>query len=298
MSKVFIFGCGYLGIRLADTLIATGHEVGALTKNETFADVLRARGTTEVIVDRLESDTWHGLVGNDYTKIINCVSSAGNGLSGYESSYYEGQASIIQWAKSHSIETFVYTSSTSVYPENSGGLVSEDSLKEDSVHSDTAQVLIRSENLIESNQSHFDDYFILRLSGIYGPKRHYLLNQIQSSSAIAGSGDYFMNMIHIDDIVTAIIGLINVKADIPSGIYNLSDDMPTQKKVVVEWLANEVGIAVPVFDKDSVTQRNASRKTRTKNRRIANTKIKEALGLVLKYPSYKEGYTHIISQLS
>ena len=298
MSKVFIFGCGYLGMRLADTLIAAGHEVGALTKNETFAEVLKARGITEVIVDRLESDSWHSLVGNDYTKIINCVSSAGNGLSGYESSYYEGQASIIQWAKSHSIETFVYTSSTSVYPENSGSWVSEDSLKEDSVHSDTAQVLRRSENLIESNQSHFDNYFILRLSGIYGPERHYLLNQIQSSNAIAGSGDYFMNMIHVDDIVSAIIGLIDVKSNIPSGIYNLSDDMPTKKEVVVEWLANELGIAVPTFDKDLVTQRNASRKTRTKNRRIANTKIKEAMGLVLKYPSYKEGYTQIIGQLS
>ena len=234
MSKVFIFGCGYLGIRLADTLIAAGHEVSALTKNETFAEVLKAIGITEVIVDRLESDSWHSLVGNDYTKIINCVSSAGNGLSGYESSYYEGQASIIQWAKSHSIERFVYTSSTSVYPENSGNWVSEDSLKRDSVHSDTAQVLRRSENLIESNQSHFDNYFILRLSGIYGPERHYLLNQIQSSNAIAGSGDYFMNMIHVDDIVSAIIRLIDVKSNIPSGIYNLSDDMPTQKEIVVE----------------------------------------------------------------
>lgn len=298
MSKVFIFGCGYLGMRLADTLIAAGHEVGALTKNETFAKVLKARGITKVIVNRLESDSWYNLVGNDYTKIINCVSSAGNGLSGYESSYHEGQASIIQWAKSQSIERFVYTSSTSVYPENSGGLVSEDSIKDESVHSDTAEVLRRSENLIESSQSHFDNYFILRLSGIYGPKRHYLLNQIQSCSVIAGSGDYFMNMIHVDDIVSAIIGLIDVKADIPSGIYNLSDDMPTQKKVVVEWLANELGIVVPSFDKDLVTQRNALRKTRTNNRRIANTKIKEAMGLVLKYPSYKEGYTQIISQLS
>ena len=79
-------------------------KVGALTKNETFAEVLKARGITEVIVDRLESDSWHSLVGNDYTKIINCVSSAGNGLSGYESSYYEGQASIIQWAKSQPLK--------------------------------------------------------------------------------------------------------------------------------------------------------------------------------------------------
>ena len=87
-----------------------------------------------------------------------------------------------------------------------------------------------------------------------------------------------MNMIHVDDIVSAIIRLIDVKSDMPSGIYNLSDDMPTKKEVVVEWLANELGIAVPTFDKDLVTQRNASRKTRTKNRRIANTKIKRPWG--------------------
>ena len=41
--------------------------------------------------------------------------------------------------------------------------------------------------------------------------------------------------------------------------------MPTQKEIVVEWLANELGIAVPpTFDKDLVTQRNASRKAELK----------------------------------
>ena len=51
MSKVFIFGCGYLGIRLADTLINHGCEVGALTKNQTYAEILKAKGIKEVIVD-------------------------------------------------------------------------------------------------------------------------------------------------------------------------------------------------------------------------------------------------------
>ena len=298
MSKVFIFGCGYLGVRLADALINLGYEVGALTKNQDYAEVLKAKGIKQVIVDRLESDTWHSLVGGEYSKIINCVSSAGNGLSGYESSYYEGQASIIRWAESQSIESFIYTSSTSVYPENSGAWVSEDSLIEEAIQSDTARILRRSENLIEKNQSQLGRYFILRLSGIYGPDRHYLLNQIQSSKVIAGAGDYFMNMIHVDDIVSVILRMMNAKESMASGVYNLSDDTPTQKEMVVEWLANQLSLTVPTFDKDLLSQRNASRKTRTKNRRIANTKLKEALGFALKYPSYKEGYSQIIRQLS
>jgi nucleoside-diphosphate-sugar epimerase len=298
MSKIFIFGCGYLGIRLADTLINHGYEVGALTKNQTYAEILKAKGIKEVIVDRLESDTWHSLVGSEYSKIINCVSSAGNGLSGYESSYHQGQASIIRWAKSHSVKSFIYTSSTSVYPEDSGAWVEESSLEDEAIHSDAAQILRRAENLIEKNQSHFGQYFILRLSGIYGPKRHYLLNQIQSSNVIAGSGDYFMNMIHVDDILSAIVKLINSEVSIASGIYNLSDDTPTRKEDVVEWLAEQLNLSVPSFDKDLLSQRNASRKTRTKNRRIANRKLKDSLGLALKYPSYKEGYSQIIKQLS
>ena len=298
MSKVFIFGCGYLGIRLADTLINHGYEVGALTKNQTYAEILKAKGIKEVIVDRLESDTWHSLVGSEYSKIINCVSSAGNGLSGYESSYHQGQASIIRWAKSHSVKSFIYTSSTSVYPEDSGAWVEENSLEDEAIHSDAAQILRRAENLIEKNQSHFGQYFILRLSGIYGPKRHYLLNQIQSYKVIAGSGDYFMNMIHVDDILSAILKLINSEEPIASGIYNLSDDTPTRKEDVVEWLAEQLNLSVPSFDKDLLSQRNASRKTRTKNRRIANRKLKDSLGLALKYPSYKEGYSQIIKQLS
>lgn len=298
MSKVFIFGCGYLGIRLADTLINHGYEVGALTKNQTYAEILKAKGIKEVIVDRLESDTWHSLVGSEYSKIINCVSSAGNGLSGYESSYHQGQASIIRWAKSHSVKSFIYTSSTSVYPEDSGAWVEENSLEDEAIHSDAAQILRRAENLIEKNQSHFGQYFILRLSGIYGPKRHYLLNQIQSSKVIAGSGDYFMNMIHVDDILSAILKLINSEEPIASGIYNLSDDTPTRKEDVVKWLAEQLNLSVPSFDKDLLSQRNASRKTRTKNRRIANRKLKDSLGLALKYPSFKEGYSQIIKQLS
>lgn len=298
MSKVFIFGCGYVGTRLADALMNMGHEVGALTKNLAYANVLKAKGVKEVIIDRLESNSWHSLVSADYTKIINCVSSAGNGLSGYESSYYQGQASILKWAKSQSIEIFIYTSSTSVYPENSGAWVSENSLRDELINSDTAMVLRRSENLIEKNASDFGRYFILRLSGIYGPERHYLLNQIQSSNAIAGSGDYFMNMIHVDDIVSVILKMINVKETVASGIYNLSDDLPTQKERVVKWLAAQLELDAPTFDEALLSQRHASRKTRTKNRRISNTKIKEAMGFVLKYPSYKEGYSQIVSELS
>ncbi|PDH26368.1 MAG: hypothetical protein CNB76_02355 [Puniceicoccaceae bacterium MED-G32] len=107
-----------------------------------------------------------------------------------------------------------------------------------------------------------------------------------------------MNMIHVDEIVSVITRLLDSKRSIASGIYNLSDDTPTEKEAVVKWLADQLGIASPTFDKDLLSQRHLSRKTRTKNRRIANTKLKEALGLGFKYPSYKEGYSQIIRQLT
>ena len=53
MSKVFIFGCGYLGLHLVDALHAQGFTVGALTKNPSTVEQLRGKGFCEVIESRL-----------------------------------------------------------------------------------------------------------------------------------------------------------------------------------------------------------------------------------------------------
>ena len=69
----------------------------------------------------------------------------------------------------------------------------------------TGQVLCQSERLLADAANSFGAWYVLRLAGIYGPRRHYLLDLLRSGeSVIAGAGDYFLNLIHRDDVVTAI----------------------------------------------------------------------------------------------
>lgn len=294
MRKVFIFGCGYLGLRLVDALIKQGYSVGALTKNQSIIEQLREKALCDVIHARLESDDWHRKIASDYTHVINCVSSAGNGLEGYHSSYYEGQASIIRWARSQSIERLIYTSSTSVYSRDDGTWVDEGAMDSASTLTETGAVLREAESIIERNHREFEAYYILRLSGIYGPERHYLLNQLRLGEAIQGSADNYMNMIHVADIVGVILRLIQSEKPFASGIYNLSDDRPTEKNKVAQWLSQQAGLAEPVFAGNIPTDRQRVRRTRSKNRRIANDKLKEILNYTFLYPSYREGYSEIL----
>ena len=122
-ESVFIFGCGYVGTALAQSLISNNVRVGALTRNPDKAAKLRELGISEVIEAELDSYDWHNLINDRYLAVVNCVSSASGGIDGYVKSYLNGQQSILEWAKSQSIMTYVYTSSTSVYPQDEGMVV-------------------------------------------------------------------------------------------------------------------------------------------------------------------------------
>ena len=288
---IFIFGCGYLGSHLAKVLIEQGYSVGALTRNKQTAHNLLAIGAQEVIVSQIESEDWHSMIKKDYTIILNCVSSAGGGIDGYRKSYLEGQRSVLNWLKGKVVETYIYTSSTSVYPSDSGQWVDEAS-ETISGTKCPASILVESEKAILENSSLFKNYFILRLSGIYGPGRHYLLDQLNRGDIIAGSGSHYLNMIYLQDIVHMLCELMFGNRSIPSGIYNLSDDEPVIKQELADWLGRKLNIGSPTFDSEKLSKRHLIRNSKPKNRRISNQKLRAYLNL--KYPTFREGYQAIL----
>lgn len=292
-KSLMIFGCGYVGTALAARCIAAGVRVGALTRNPEKAARLREMGVAEVVVADLQANTWHDELSGEYEAVVNCVSSAGGGLEGYRQSYLAGQASILKWAKGRSIRCYVYTSSTSVYPQDGG--VGVDELADTNGAPETGKVILESEQLIADAAARLGRWYVLRLAGIYGPKRHYLLDQLRDGAAtIAGRGDYTLNLIHVDDIVSALCAGLSTETA-PSGIYNIADDSPATKAALVEWLAKELGMAVPVFDPDNVSSRVVRRGGRMPDRKILNTKAKAHLGWVPKYADFREGYRAILS---
>ncbi len=288
-ESVMIFGCGYVGRALSRSLIDRGVRVGALTRNAKSAAALREQGLSEVIEAELDSVDWHGRVTGHYEAIVNCVSSAGGGLAGYRQSYVGGQGSILQWARGQSIQSYVYTSSTSVYPQDGGLWVDEGA--DTSEAPPTGQVLLESERMLAAAEGFLGKWFVLRLAGIYGPGRHYLLDQLREGAGeIPGRGDYRLNMIHLEDIVSGICAALGADEAIPSGIYNLADDTPSTKAEVLAYLAAKLALPAPVFNPENVSDRLKRRGGRMPDRRISNQKARETLDWRPKFPSFREGY--------
>jgi nucleoside-diphosphate-sugar epimerase len=121
-----------------------------------------------------------------------------------------------------------------------------------------------------------------------------LLDQLRDGAGeIPGRGDYALNMVHLDDIVSAICAVLRTGAT--SGIYNIADNSPTTKAQVLAHLAELLDLPVPVFNPDQVSERLKQRGGAMPHRFVSNTKARQRLGWCPQYPSFREGYTSLLS---
>ena len=284
-----IFGCGYVGTAVAQWAISAGLRVTALTRNEGAAVLLRDLGIRPVVSD-LASTGWHHQICEVPDLAINCVSSGGGGVEAYRHSYLRGMESIFEWAQSRpGLGTFIYTSSTSVYPQGNGTLVDETMPALGAT--DRAQILGETEATVKTAPGPWDRFFILRLAGIYGPGRHSLLQQVQRGE-VSGAGDHRLNLIHRDDIVTAIAACIAAPISVANEVFNVADDAPATKTEVVRWLAERSGTPIPNF----TGAPPGGRRQVTPDRVITNTKLKTMLGWRPRYSTFREGYASLLSR--
>lgn len=293
-NAVLIVGCGYVGTALAQRLLDLGARVGALTRNRQQVAHLRAMGVHECIAADLDDPRWMQQVRGDYRVLVNCVSSAGGGLAGYKKSYVDGQKIALAWAQAEGIERYMYTSSTSVYPQNHGERV--DCLAATQPASDTAQYLLQAEDLLLQCASDFERHYIFRLAGIYGPERHFLLDQLrQGTAVIAGRGDYTLNLIHRDDIVELLILAMHAPAQ--SGVYNVADLGATHKAEILAWLAAQTGQPQPSFDPNLSSPRLRRRSGSIPDRVICSLQTQQAFDWQPRYRDYRMGYTELLRDL-
>jgi nucleoside-diphosphate-sugar epimerase len=293
-KRLVIFGAGYVGGEFARQALARGMEVTTLTRNAERAAALAALGAEAIVAD-LAGEVWHGRIAGGAEFVANCVSAGGGGLEGYRRSYVEGMASIMAWARVRGAAgTMVYTSSTSVYPQDGGVTVDETAPTEGA--GERAQLLLEAERQMRAPGKTggpailpCQQWFILRLAGIYGPGRHHLLEQVRTGE-MAGRGDYHLNLIHRDDIVAAMWAVLGAPPKVANEIFNVTDDGAALKGEITEWLAAQIGVPVPRFTGEPAAGRRAA----TPDRIIANTKLKTLLGWQPHYPSYKEGYAETI----
>jgi nucleoside-diphosphate-sugar epimerase len=288
-KRLAVFGAGYVGSALAEAAQALGAKVTALTRNSRAAAGLEELGIA-VVQAELDSSGWHAGIGK-MDMAVNCVSSGGGGEAGYVKSYRDGTRSILQWAgHSGAVDTLLYTSSTSVYPQTDG-TVDEGSATTPAAG--TARILLEAEELVfqAAAMGLSGRSIVLRLAGIYGPGRHHLLDRLrEGADTLAGTGDHLLNLVHRDDIVKAVLTALSSPVVETRSLYNVTDDHPTPKADVVRWLAERLGRPVPVFSGGAV----AGRRSNPPNRAVSNRRLKEQLGWALQYPDFRRGYEQIL----
>ena len=133
-----------------------------------------------------------------------------------------------------------------------------------------------------------------RLAGIYGPGRN-VLRQLRKGTArrVVKAGQVF-SRIHVSDIVTTLETAIARAA--PGALYNVADDEPASAAEVVEYGAWLLGIEPPpatLLEEADLTA--AARAFYADNRRVSNARLRDVLGVDLRYPTYREGLTALLA---
>lgn len=221
--------------------------------------------------------------------VINCVAAGSRGdTERYRKIYYEGSGNLLDWARSNSPDHVIWTSSTAVYGQQKGGWVTEES--ETDPDSETGQILVGTEDRYRSAQSDaFFDATILRLTGIYGEGRARALDRFlegKTSLTLAKANKY-LNMIHRNDIARTIARLF--ESDIGNDVFNVTDNEPVARRRFYHWLCQKLDEPLPEITGGDTQHPPA-------NKRVSNQKLHDHLDLSLTYPTFREGYTHILEK--
>jgi nucleoside-diphosphate-sugar epimerase len=280
---VLILGAGYVGRPLAESLRMSGHRTTCWVRSEASAEVLRSEGHAVVVGDLCDPWIWDGLV-DDWDAVVFCASSSGGGPEAYQQIYGRGLRLALERARG--AKRFVYTSSTSVYGQNDGSWVTEESpvLALDA----NAIVLQKAEDAVIAAWG-----VVLRLSGIYGPGRAvYWSRYVLGGAQPPGDPERWVNMIHQEDAVSAIRHVLE-KDPVAGQIFNVTDNEPVRLRDLLDWLGRHRPAGVPVPSSSSGSGAEAGKRRGATSKRISNEKLRKA-GWVPKYPSFREGYAQLV----
>ncbi|MCI2399965.1 SDR family oxidoreductase [Aliiroseovarius subalbicans] len=269
MSKtLLIFGYGYTSRALGERLSAQGWEVIGTTRNGRDG-TLRWPGTD--MSDALARAT-HLLISIAPSADGDPVLSAlGDKIA----------AKTFDWVG--------YLSTTGVYGDHNGGWVDEATPLTPSTprgrHRVAAEAGWRALGL---------PLHIFRLAGIYGPGRGpFAKVRAGTARRIIKPGQVF-SRIHVDDIAQVLAASIARPG--PGAVYNVCDDLAAPPEDVLGFAATLLGQPLPPKEDYATAEMSAmARSFYAESKRVQNDRIKEDLGVVLRYPTYQDGLRALLA---
>lgn len=277
MAKILIAGCGDIGARLATELVRAGHEVTGLRRS-----AFSLPGVQSLCADVTLPATLHFPPALDYVFII--LSPGETGEAAYRRVYFDGTRHVLQALAGQVLRRIFWVSSSSVYAQDDGSWVDEDSATEPV--SASAQILLETEALLEHGEW---PSTVLRFAGIYGPGRLRLIRWLEAGRPVQAQPPLWTNRIHVEDCAGILSYLCaqDLRGVALAQRYIGVDDEPVTQQEVLDWLADELAM---------VHLAGEVRAEAGSNKRLGNQRI-TALGYKFRFPSYREGYRSVMQAL-
>ena len=281
-QRLFCFGHGYTADYLS---YALQNEEDGWTIGGTTRDVERQRELLSRRVRARLFDDEHPIADpetlfNRFTHLL--VSIPPNADGDIVFNQYAEEIS-----KLKNLKWIGYLSSTAVYGDRDGGHVDENSEVRPSSARGSKRELAERQWLSLHHKFGLPVH-VFRLAGIYGPGRS-ALDSVRAGVArrINKPGHKF-NRIQVEDIVQTLRR--SFENPNPGAIYNLADDLPAPSYDVIGHACQLLGQpAPPIIPYEEANLAPITLSFYNDNKHVHNDKIKNELGIALKYPNYQAG---------
>jgi nucleoside-diphosphate-sugar epimerase len=279
VTPIIILGCGYVGARIARAALAEGRAVrvcargaarlaplGALGAEVKYLDAGVPKGFTAALA---------GMAGATVVYSIPPVTSLPPG---------QAMRAALQAAYGFGAGCFLYLSSAGLYgaePDDDAWIDEDTPLAGDDPPMNNVKA---DEETIRDSRFETLRTVILRLAPVYGPGRGVRERLRRGEYRLLDEGQHAISRIHVDDVVQ-IVRAAEARAPTRS-CFLVADDEPTTQVEYARWLCERMGLPMPPAR--PMFKPGAPRATH-RNRRIRNARLKAALELELRYPTFREG---------
>ena len=287
MNHILFFGLGFSARALAQRLAKRGWAVSATSRSEAGAEAIRAMGYRGLVFDG--SQPLPQVAFDGVTHVVNSAPPGDDGdpVLRQHAKDFAVRAAQFQWV--------AYLSTTGVYGDHAGGLVTEDTPL-------TPNTERGHKRLMAENQwlglwrMHGLPVMIFRLAGIYGPGRNQLLSLRDGTAKRVIKAGQIFSRIHVEDIANTLDA--SIAHPHPGRAYNVCDAEACPPQDVVEYGARLLGLPVPPdVPFEEATLSPMAKSFYADSKRVSNDRIVKELGVRLSYPTYREGLAAIAKEL-
>ncbi|VAV91340.1 Nucleoside-diphosphate-sugar epimerases [hydrothermal vent metagenome] len=281
-KKLFCFGLGYSARNLVQHLKQqdTGWQFSGSCRQQTDRDAAHIFDGNSPMVNSAEilSDITHMLISIPPQNIDPVLHHHGREIS-----------------KLKNLKWLGYLSTTGIYGDRGGDWV-DDNSPPAPTSARGRQRLKAETGWLELFHDHGLPVHIFRLGSIYGPGKGQLANLLAGGvKKIIQPGQYF-SRIHVADIMQVLTA--SIQSPNPGRSYNVVDDLPTANAKVLDHICDLLGRPhLPPVNINDTEISPLMRSFYGENKRVRNDRIKQELGVTLKYPTYKEGFSALIRNL-